>query len=128
MGALLVSGVTYAMFGARWIYFGVLHFYWLATVISRPLLGLRAKLLPLGLLALVVGQWGMTAMDPRWLNWIGLAAHKPSTEDYAPLLPWIRSCGWVCGPESSPGLPVRKAIPLHARCPTGAFNGWGAMV
>ncbi|WP_297475728.1 heparan-alpha-glucosaminide N-acetyltransferase [Ferrovum sp.] len=88
-GALLVSGVTFVLFGARWIYFGVLHFYWLATLISRPLLGLRGKLLPLGLLALVAGQWGVTAMDPRWLNWIGLAAHKPSTEDYAPLLPWI---------------------------------------
>jgi uncharacterized membrane protein len=27
--------------------------------------------------------------NPRWINWIGLAATKPQTEDYAPLIPWI---------------------------------------
>ncbi|NDU88230.1 MAG: DUF1624 domain-containing protein [Ferrovum sp.] len=87
--ALLVSAVTAVLFGARWIYFGVLHFYFLATLITRRWLGFPKLLGLAGILLLGVGQLGWTSMDPRWLNWIGLAADKPATEDYAPLLPWL---------------------------------------
>lgn len=33
-------------------------------------------------------------MEPRWLNWLGLAAVKPATEDYVPLLPWFGVVLW----------------------------------
>ena len=29
------------------------------------------------------------AFDSRWLNWLGLVSHKPATEDFVPLLPWL---------------------------------------
>lgn len=89
MGALAVSLVTYVLFGSRWIYFGVLHFYLLAGLLSRPLRRWASWLWLPGLLAIGLGQLGWSFMDPRALDWIGLAAHKPATEDYAPLLPWI---------------------------------------
>ena len=27
--------------------------------------------------------------DTRWTNWMGLVTHKPVTEDYVPVLPWL---------------------------------------
>jgi uncharacterized membrane protein len=27
--------------------------------------------------------------DRPWLNWIGMMTHKPATEDYVPLFPWL---------------------------------------
>ena len=27
--------------------------------------------------------------DTSWLQWLGLMTHKPATEDYVPLLPWL---------------------------------------
>ena len=33
--------------------------------------------------------------DPRLTNWIGLMTHKPATEDYVPLLPWIGVYFWA---------------------------------
>jgi uncharacterized membrane protein len=28
-------------------------------------------------------------LDQPWLNWIGMMTHKPATEDYVPLFPWL---------------------------------------
>ena len=28
-------------------------------------------------------------LDAPWLNWIGMMTHKPATEDYVPLFPWL---------------------------------------
>ncbi len=93
--ALLISLVSWGMFSQRFIYFGVLHFISLTWLLSRLWLSRAAwlrhrVLLPLALLCLLAGGLlAFPAMDPRWLNWLGLAAHKPATEDYVPLLPWL---------------------------------------
>lgn len=88
--AALVSAATYALFGPRFIYFGVLHFFVVATLITRPLLRFPTALGVAGLLMLCAGAMpGFEIMNPRALNWIGLAAQKPFTEDYAPLIPWV---------------------------------------
>lgn len=90
--AALVSAVTRVLFASRWIYFGVLHFFTLAALLTRPWLS-RPALLGWGGLCLLGLSFSVASpvMDARTLNWIGLAAHKPATEDYAPLLPWL---GW----------------------------------
>ena len=88
--ALLVSAATAVLFGPRWIYFGVLHFFVVATLLTRPLLRHATFLGSAGLAIFVLG-WsvGWDALDARWINWVGLAAQKPQTEDYAPLIPWL---------------------------------------
>ncbi len=121
--ALLVSAVTALLFGPRWIYFGVLHFFFAATLLTLPLRR-RPGLLALAGLSIVLAGWtlGWDAMNPRWINWIGFASRKPLTEDYAPLAPWLgllwmafwagRRFPELAGPTQGPGTapsPARAA-------------------
>ena len=88
--AALVSLSTWWMFGERLVFFGVLHFIAVASVLG--LLFVRA-----GWLNLIAGvgvilfatQYQSAWFDTPGRRWIGLMTHKPLTEDYVPLLPWI---------------------------------------
>lgn len=78
------------MFPASFIWFGILHFAWLATLLALPLRGLGWPLLPLAAVVAWLGNArGAAIFDTPWLGWIGLMTHKPITEDYVPLLPWF---------------------------------------
>lgn len=99
--ALLVSAATYWAFGPRFVYFGTLHGIAIMLLLVRllaPRLSLSALLALAGVC--VGGHWlyqqqvqlghSLPAlMDTRWLNWLGLVSHKPATEDFVPLLPWL---------------------------------------
>ena len=93
--ALLVSLGSAWMFPRSWISFGVLHAIALMTILLRVaaplgrslwLLGAVAALLPLAI--------QHPFFDTRLTNWIGLTTHKPVTEDYVPLLPWLAATLW----------------------------------
>ena len=88
--ALLVSLGSAWMFPNSWISFGVLHGIALMLLLARLAAPLRGWLWPLGALCV----WLPTAVqhpwfDSRWTNWVGLVTHKPVTEDFVPLLPWL---------------------------------------
>lgn len=89
-GAVLVSIASYIMFPKSMIFFGILHFIAVASVVG--LLFYRGFWLNLGLgVALIMV--GLTLHHP-WFDqpgwqWIGLMTHKPVTEDYVPMLPWF---------------------------------------
>lgn len=89
--AALVSVASYLLFPKSVIFFGVLHFIFLASILGRCLVGLPdMALLILGLLSLSVG---LVVQHPffdqfAW-QWVGLMTHKPITEDYVPMLPWF---------------------------------------
>ncbi len=98
--ALLVSAGSWLMFPRSFISFGVLHGIALMLILVR----LAA---PLGRGRWPIGWWvgGAVALvlpwlvrdpffDTRWTNWVGLATHKPITEDYVPLLPWLGVMCW----------------------------------
>jgi uncharacterized membrane protein len=90
--ALLVSASSWWMFPRSWISFGVLHGMALMLVLLR--FGLArlpsGLLLALALLAAVAPQlWQHPVFDSRWTDWVGLITHKPVTEDYVPVLPWL---------------------------------------
>jgi uncharacterized membrane protein len=112
--AVLVTLGSMWMFPRSYISFGVLHCIALALIAMRLTAGLRGWLWLLGALAILAPQF---LHDPwfnaRATNWIGLVTHKPVTEDYVPLLPWLgvmwwglaagqaalaRRRGWVTGP------------------------------
>ncbi|WP_085315972.1 heparan-alpha-glucosaminide N-acetyltransferase [Derxia lacustris] len=89
--AALVSLGSWVMFGPRFIYFGVLHFVAVALLLLRASsgLGVAANAL-LGLAALGVAALpGRAACDAAPCNISGLYLHKPWTEDFVPLAPWL---------------------------------------
>lgn len=103
--ALLVTAGSLVMFPRSFIYFGVLHgmaVMWLIARLTRGwgrwlwLAGAVALVLP-GVAVSMLGHappgW-VVAFDGRWLNWLGLVAHKPITEDYVPIFPWIGVFWW----------------------------------
>lgn len=88
--ATLVSVGSWLAFPASWIYFGVLHFLVLASLIAWPILSLGPwSLLAAVAVLLLANAWSFPAFATPWLNWIGLAPEKPITEDYVPLIPWL---------------------------------------
>lgn len=88
--AAMVSATSYAMFPGSWIFFGVLHFILLASVLGLLFIRLHYLNLALGTVFIAAGltlhhPW----FDLSWLNWIGFMTHKPITEDYVPIFPWF---------------------------------------
>lgn len=88
--ALLISLVSFILFHERFIFFGILHFIILASVLG---LGFRTyfKLnIILGTVILIIGITVQHPFfnQPPW-QWIGLMTYKPATEDYVPFLPWF---------------------------------------
>lgn len=93
--AVLVSMGSALMFPRSWISFGILHGIALMLIVCRFAAPLHGWLWPLGALALAL-PWVVQhpLFDTRWTNWVGLVTHKPVTEDYAPLLPWLGVMLW----------------------------------
>jgi uncharacterized membrane protein len=87
--AILVSAASFAMFPRSFIYFGVLHCIAVVSILAWPLRGRPVVSTLAGIAIVVAGNTVANAQfDARALSWIGLMTHKPSTEDYVPLLPW----------------------------------------
>ena len=87
--AALVSLASWQLFGARWIWFGVLHFVALAQLLLPPVARRGAAALMLGALALGLGLFvRLPAFAPDALSWVGFSPVKPRTEDFVPVLPW----------------------------------------
>lgn len=88
--AALVSVGSALLFGERFIYFGILHFVAAALLLSTALLRLKVWLIPLGLLAVALGNvLSHEFFTPPGWNVLGFATAKPRTEDYVPLFPWL---------------------------------------
>lgn len=103
--AALVSAASYAMFPRSFIHFGVLHGMALMLIVARCTAGWGRWLWPAGLVAvampplahyLLTHHWADAAswFNSRALNWLGLVARKPFTEDYVPVLPWLGVLWW----------------------------------
>ena len=93
--ALAVSLGSWLMFPRSFISFGVLHGIALMLICVRLAAPLGRWQWPLGALALLL-PWAVQHpwFDSRWTNWVGLVTHKPVTEDYVPLLPWLGVMLW----------------------------------
>jgi uncharacterized membrane protein len=93
--AVLVSAGSAWMFPQSFIYFGILHGLAAMLVLTRLAAPLRWVLWPLGALCLALPFFVQHPFfDSRATNWIGLITHKPTTEDYAPVLPWLGVMLW----------------------------------
>jgi uncharacterized membrane protein len=120
--ALLVSLGSAFMFPNSWISFGVLHGIALMLVLARLAAPARLWLWLLGALCIGLPIFVQHPFfDSRWTNWVGLVTHKPVTEDFVPLLPWLGVMllglaagqwlqkarpGWLAGPLAAPAQPL----------------------
>jgi uncharacterized membrane protein len=121
--AVLVSIGSWLMFPRSWISFGVLHGMAAMLIAARFASPLSARwLLPIGLAAIALPRFVRHPFfDTRLTNWVGLVTHKPVTEDYVPLLPWLgvilvglvagrwtlrRRPGWITGALAAPLAPL----------------------
>jgi uncharacterized membrane protein len=127
--ALLVSAGSALMFPKSWISFGVLHGIAVMLVVMRFAAPLGAWLWALGALAIALPHMARHPFfDSRWTNWVGLVTHKPITEDYVPLLPWIgvMAFGVAAGQwllrERPAVLQGPVARPLHALAVLGRWS------
>jgi len=88
--AALVSIASYIQFADRMIFFGILHFIAVASVLGLAFTRFYWTNLVLGTGLIILGiQFQHVTFNHPWLQWIGLMTHKPFTEDYVPLLPWF---------------------------------------
>lgn len=93
--AALVSLGSWLMFPRSYISFGVLHGMAVMLVVARLSAPLGPWLWPLGLLALLLPSFiSHPFFDTRATNWVGLVTHKPVTEDFVPVLPWLGVMWW----------------------------------
>jgi uncharacterized membrane protein len=91
LGALAITGATYAVFPQSFVYFGVLH-----AIALFSLLGLAFVRTPLWLaiaVALVVIALSFFYSDPlfnekAW-SWLGFWQVPPPTNDLVPVFPWF---------------------------------------
>jgi uncharacterized membrane protein len=88
--AALVSVASYVTFPQTFITFGILHCIAVSSVLARPLVDFPRAALLAGIAIIVLGNTvHVPLFDAPWLNWIGMTTHKPATEDYVPLFPWL---------------------------------------
>lgn len=122
--ALAVSAASALMFPASFIWFGILHFAWVASLAALPLRGMGWPLLVLAALVAWAGNsLAAPAFDTPWLGWIGFMTAKPYTEDYVPLFPWFAAVlvGLFVG-EKLRRAP-RQPLPRPVAPPAGALDG-----
>lgn len=93
--AVLVTLGSMQMFPQSYIYFGVLHGMAVMLLLVRLAAPARAWLLPLGAVLLALPVLAPHPFfDAPQANWVGLVTHKPITEDYVPVLPWLGVMCW----------------------------------
>lgn len=104
--ALLVSAGSWWMFPRSYISFGVLHGMAVMLIFARLSAPLGRWLWPLGLVAVLLPRFVQAPFfDTRLTNWVGLVTHKPITEDFVPVLPWLGVMWW--------GLAATQWLLLH---------------
>jgi uncharacterized membrane protein len=93
--AVLVSIGSWLMFHDRFISFGVLHGIAVMLVIVRLTAPAGRWLWIAGAVAIALPMWVRHPFfDARLTNWVGLITHRPATEDYVPVLPWVGVMWW----------------------------------
>lgn len=86
----LVTLGSRVMFPDTFIFFGILHFIAVASVLGLLTLRLYRLNLIAGVVLIVLGiGFAHPWFDHPARQWIGLMTHKPFTEDYVPVLPWF---------------------------------------
>lgn len=87
---IAVTIASYLMFPQSFIFFGILHFILLTSLLGRLFVKFYYVNLLASLLTLLAGiTFSNPFFNSPWLQWIGFMTYKPFTEDYVPIFPWF---------------------------------------
>ena len=90
IAAGLVSISSMITFPKSYIFFGILHFITVASIVGLLFIRFHYINLLLGIVFITVGiYFSHPIFNSPALQWFGLMPQKPLTEDYAPFLPWF---------------------------------------
>lgn len=89
--ALAVTLVTFFAFPESYIFFGILHAIAVSSVMALPFLRLHAAITLLAAVFFLLAPAVFTSpmLDAPYLDWLGLGATDPMTNDYVPVFPWF---------------------------------------
>jgi uncharacterized membrane protein len=117
VAALAITAATWFAFPDDYIFFGILHCIALSSVLALPFLRVPAIVLLAAAAFCFAAPRLLTdpALDAPLLDWLGLGAGTPQTNDYVPIFPWF---GFVLL-----GLRAgRLILPLATRKPSSLWN------
>jgi len=87
---LALSLTTYLINPQRTVYFGILQFIFIASILGLVFIRWHWQNLIAGILVCVLG---ITISEPMFnqqlFYWVGMATQKPYSMDYVPLFPWF---------------------------------------
>ncbi len=115
---LLITATTFLLFPQETIWFGILHFMGITSILSLPFIKMRKENLAIGLLITLVGTY-LTAMrfGLSWMSW--LIPSSFVAFDYFPIVPWfgVMLMGIAMGnslyPKARRGFGIRQANKLE---------------
>lgn len=111
----LVSLGSWYMFPQSFIYFGILHFIAVASILGLLFARFYWLNLLLGSLIIVIdSNYSNVIFNELPLQWIGLMTYLPHTEDYVPMFPWF---GVVL-------IGIFAGKTLFSRGTAPAWSGW----
>ena len=89
--SVVISISTYILNKNSFIFFGILHFLSVCSIISLILIQIKNNfhLLLIFFGAAIISASGITFNLPFSLSWLGLSKEIPITNDFYPLFPWI---------------------------------------
>lgn len=86
----LVSASSWYMFPTAMIFFGILHFITLASIVGLFFIRCGKLNLLLGLSIIIIAQViHHPFFEQKYIQWIGLSSKLPSAVDYVPFFPWF---------------------------------------
>ena len=88
--SLLVSISSWGMYPKAMVFFGILHFIAVASILGLLFIKVGIVNLFLGVAFIILPQViSHTFFDQPYLQWLGLMTELPVTVDYVPMLPWF---------------------------------------
>ncbi|WP_243368730.1 heparan-alpha-glucosaminide N-acetyltransferase [Microvirga solisilvae] len=89
--ALAVTLATFFAFPDSYIFFGILHCIAVSSLLALPFLRMHPALILIAAIFCLAAPLLLTspALDAPYLDWLGLGATMPMTNDYVPIFPWF---------------------------------------
>ena len=89
--SLIISTATFMLDKNSFIFFGILHFLSVCSLISLILIQIKNNfhLFLIFFCAAIISISGMTFDMPFMLSWVGFNNEVPVTNDFYPLFPWV---------------------------------------